>query len=377
MRLLILSNNANGLISFRKKLLKQFLILGMEVYVSVPKNEYSDELESMGCHLIDTPIDRRGLNPIKDLKLLSTYKRLLKELAPNIVLTYTIKPNIYGGLACKKAKIPYITNVTGLGTSIQNPGIIKRIALFLYRLGTKKASCMFFQNKSNMDFMIQNKVGCENKVLIPGSGVDLEEHSYKPYPSETRNISFVAIMRIMKDKGILEFLECAKQIKASHPKTEFTLVGKFDEDAFKESVEQAVEAGIIEYLGFRKDIDYVLSNHNCVINPSYHEGMSNVLLEAAACGRPVIASNVPGCAETFDEGVSGFGFEVKNSDALIACVEKFLSLTYEEQRDMGSAGRAKVEREFDRRKVIDAYISEINKIKTVDNSKEKVYEALR
>ncbi len=362
MRLLILSNNANGLISFRKKLLQSFIDQGMEVFVSVPVNEYSYEIEELGCALIDTPIDRRGLNPINDFKLMRGYKKLIKKLAPDVVLTYTIKPNIYGGMACKKTKTPYITNITGLGTSIENPGIVKTIAMLLYRIATKKASYMFFQNKSNMNFMVSNKVGCENKVLIPGSGVDLGEHSYQNYPDEAHGTSFVAIMRVMKDKGISEFLECAERIKASHPQTKFTLVGKYDEEAWTERVEQAVERGTVEYLGFRKDIDNIIGRHHCVINPSYHEGMSNVLLEAGACGRPVIASNVPGCMETFDEGVSGFGFEVKNTEELIKCVERFIALPHSEKEEMGKAGRRKMESEFDRSLVVAAYNEAIQKI---------------
>ncbi len=368
MRLLIISNSANGLVNFRKKVLESFLLRGMEVYVSVPKSEASDEIEKMGCHIIDTQVDRRGLNPVKDLKLLRSYKKMIKKLAPNAVLTYTIKPNIYGGIACKKTKTPYITNITGLGTSIENPGLLRTIAMFLYRMATKKAACMFFQNQSNMDFMIANKVGCKNKVLLPGSGVDLTEHSYQTYPNEEKNISFVAIMRVMKDKGISEFLDCASRIKAAHPETKFTLVGSYDDEYWKERVEKAAEEGTVEYLGYRKDIDYILGQHHCVINPSYHEGMSNVLLEAAACGRPVIASDVPGCKETFDEGVSGFGFEVKNVDKLTECVEKFIAFSHSEKEEMGRAGRRKVEAEFDRKKVISAYNEAIIKIKTENNN---------
>ncbi len=363
MRLLIISNNAGGLIGFRKKLLQTLLLQGVELYVSVPRDDFSDRIKELGCHIIDTPMDRRGMNPLKDIKLLFTYVKMIKSISPDVVLTYTIKPNIYGALACRKTKTPYMVNITGLGTSIENPGMLRKLVLFLYRTALKKAECVFFQNKSNMDFMTENNIGPAAKILLPGSGVDLAEHTYRDYPPETAPISFVAIMRIMKDKGIEEYLACAQRMKKEYPNIKFTLVGRYDEENWKERIEHDVNEGIIDYLGHRNDIDDILAQHHCLINPSYHEGMSNVLLEAAACGRPVIASNVPGCQETFDEGVSGFGFEVKNSESLIHAVKKFISIPHCQKIQMGQAGRHKMEMQFDRHTVVAEYINQIQHIK--------------
>lgn len=331
------------------------------IYVVSPKGEYFDQLQKMGCKCIDVIVDRRGINPIKDICLFFKYLKLINQIAPTVVLTYTIKPNIYGGIACRLSNTPYLTNITGLGTSIENPGLLQRFVLYLYRVGVNGSQCTFFQNKNNMDYMIAYDVGGEKKCLLPGSGIDLQSHYYRKFPSLETNISFISIMRIMRDKGIEELLECAKQIKHKYPSTNFILIGDYDDDFYREQVEQAHAEGIIEYLGYRNDIDELIAQNHCLINPSYHEGMSNVLLEAAACGRPVIASQIPGCIETFDEGVSGFGFEVCNTEALVECVERFINLPYEQKMSMGIAGRRKVEESFDRNVVISAYVEELGK----------------
>lgn len=360
--ILLLTNNDVGLYKFRKELLMKLISLEWIIYVVLPKGEYFDQLQKIGCKCIDVAIDRRGINPIKDFCLFFRYLRLVKQIIPTVVLTYTIKPNIYGGIACRLSKKTYLANITGLGTSIENPGVLQRFVLQLYRIGVNGSRCTFFQNKNNMDYMVAYKVGGKKKCLLPGSGVDLQSHYYRKYPSTEANISFISIMRIMRDKGIEEFLECAKQIKPQYPFTNFVLVGDYDDESYREQVERTHAEGIIEYLGYRNDIDELIAQNHCLINPSYHEGMSNVLLEAAACGRPVIASQVSGCVETFDEGISGFGFEVCNTAALVECVERFINLPYEQKISMGVAGRCKVEKSFDRNIVISAYVDELEKI---------------
>ena len=201
MKILILANKSTGLYKFRGELLETLFSCGHEVTISVPNGDFVTEMQRMGCYFIDTEISRRGVNPITDLKLLAKYVSIIKSVKPDIVFTYTIKPNVYGGFACQCCKVPYVANVTGLGTAVENGGILQRITLALYKVGLRKAQKVFFQNRSNLDFMLQHKVVKENYALIPGSGVNLERFAPLPYPSEDDGIHFVFISRIMREKG--------------------------------------------------------------------------------------------------------------------------------------------------------------------------------
>ena len=363
MKILILTNYANGLWLFRKELLLAFMEDGYEVSVSLPPDENVDKLRALRCqnkkiNLIETPFERRGSNPIKDFGLFMTYLRLLRQERPDVVLTYTIKPNLYGGLACRFKRIPYLCNITGLGTAIEDGGLLSRLLLCFYRISMKKARCVFFQNLKNKEFMVQRGIAVHNHKMLPGSGVNLREHPLEEYPSEEKEIVFLAVIRIMKDKGITEYLEAARIIHDRYENVRFKLVGEYEEETreyYEPQIKELEENGILSYLGHIEDVGAVMAKSHVIVHPSYHEGLSNVLLEAAACGRPVLASNVSGCIETFVEGESGFAFAVKSTDALVAAMEKMLGLSCEERRDMGVAGRAWVEKSFDRVIVVQAY----------------------
>jgi glycosyltransferase involved in cell wall biosynthesis len=360
-KILILANNDVGLYKFRKELIESLLDQGYEVYISLPAGYYVEKLCHMGCVFFDTPIDRRGTNPITDLKLIFYYKTLIKNIKPDVLLTYTIKPNVYGGIASKSTNTPYLANVTGIGTSINNKGLIQKITLTLYKFGLKKAACVFFQNELNRQLFIDKHIVNGKTKLIPGSGVNLNYHCFEDYPDSDDIIKFLFIGRIMKDKGIDELLEAAQKIKGMYPNVQFDLVG-YCEENYTKRLSDFENRGIIKYHGQQDDVHSFIKGAHAIIHPSYHEGMANVLLEAASTGRPVLASNIPGCRETFDEGVSGYGFEVKNTAALVNTIEKFIQLPYENKKQMGIAGRAKVECEFDRQIVIDSYMEEINRL---------------
>lgn len=362
MKILILTNSDSGLYNFRKELLDEMIKEGEKIYISVPYGNRIEYFKNMGCDCINTDIDRRGTNPIKDIKLFFKYLKILKQVKPDIVLTYTIKPNIYGGIACRYKKIKCIANVTGLGSSFQNKGLLKIFILKLYKIAFKKTYCIFFQNKDNLKFMIDNKVVQGKYRLIPGSGVNLEYHKIIPYP-ENKKITFLFISRIIYEKGIDEYLEVAKEIKEKYPNTEFHILGSCNEDKYTKIINKLEKEGIVIYHGEVKDIREYQKISNCTIHPSfYQEGMSNVLLETLAAGRPVITTNRPGCRETVEEGINGYLVEEKNTDMLIETVEKFINLPYEEKKKMGLNGRKKVEEKFDRNIVINAYMEEIGKI---------------
>ncbi len=371
MKILILTNYANGLWLFRKELLLAFLEEGHTVYVSLPPDENVDKLRSLRCggravRIIETPFERRGNNPARDLKLFLDYRRLLKQYQPGAVLTYTIKPNLYGGLACRLGHVPYLCNVTGLGTAIEDGGALSRILLRFYKISMKKAERVFFQNAKNREFMNRHGIAVHNSGLLPGSGVNLCEHTFSPYPPETEGIIFLAVIRIMRDKGIDEYLEAARVMVRRQAETDvqirFWLAGEYEEESraqYEPVIRELEDSGIIRYFGHIDNVGEVMAQSHVIVHPSYHEGLSNVLLEAAACGRPVLASRISGCVETFCEGESGFGFAIKSADALVQAMEKVLALSGEERERMGRAGRKWVEDHFDRNIVLQAYRDEL------------------
>lgn len=363
----MLTNYANGLYLFRKELLLAFMEDGHEICVSLPPDENVNklrELDMNGRHvqIIETPFERRGNNPIKDFGLFRTYLRLLKKHDPDIVLTYTIKPNLYGGLACSIKGVPYICNVTGLGTAIENNGLLSKILLMFYRISMKKARRVFFQNIKNLEFMNMHRIAAHNSKLLPGSGVNLTEHSYEDYPSEENGICFLAVIRIMKDKGIEEYLLAARSMKEKHKGIRFLLVGEYEEETrglYEPQISKLSNEKVIEYYGHVDNVKEIMARSHIIVHPSYHEGLSNVLLEAAACGRPVLASDINGCIETFEEGKSGFSFQVKSVKALMEAMEKILALSQLKRKEMGVAGRAWVEKNFSRNIIIETYRDEL------------------
>jgi galacturonosyltransferase len=237
---------------------------------------------------------------------------------------------------------------------------MQKISIILYKVAFKKVNCIFFQNTENRQFFIDNNIAVDKHRLIPGSGVNLEQFQVLEYPPKNF-IEFVFISRIMKQKGIDEYLESADYIRRKYPNTKFHICG-FCEEEYEGKLKKLQDQGIIEYHGMMRDVRTILEKTHCIVHPSYHEGMANALLESAASGRPVSASNISGCLETFDEGISGFGFEVKNTTDLIDKLIKFIELSYEQKKAMGIAGRKKMEKEYDRNIVVKAYIEEIEKI---------------
>lgn len=358
-KVLILTNSIGGLHSFRKEVVKTIVDAGYEVTISAPemvnKANYFTEI---GCKVELIDFNRRGTNPVADLKLMLRYRKLIKQLKPVAVLTYTIKPNIYGGMAARLCGVPQLANVTGLGDAVENGGWMQKLTLTLYKIGLGKARQIFFQNESNRNYCIDKGIATERSVLLPGSGVNLQHHTYQAYPVDEGKVRFLFIGRMLRDKGIEEYFEAARVIKGKYPNTEFQVLGNV-EGNYQDKLDALTKDGIVQHLGMTSDVRPYIGAVECTIMPSYHEGMSNVNLESSANGRPVITTDVPGCRETVDDDVTGYLVEAKSADSLIAAIEKFISLPYGDKVLMGQNGRKKVEREFDREIVVKAYLEEI------------------
>lgn len=363
-KIAILANDTTYTFNLRGAIIEKLIEENCEVYIVAQVLKFGEELKKMGCHVIDMSIGRHGKNPFNDLKLLKEYKKILNDIKPNVVLSYNIKPNVYGGIACSQLKIKFLPNITGLGTALEYPGIMQKITLFLNRIGLKNADTVFFQNSENEAFFRKHKLlSAKTKtVLLPGSGVDLKKHKLLEYPKEDESIKFLFIARIMKDKGIDIYLDAAKSIKRRFSNTEFHICGYCDDERYDVILKKYESDGTIIYHGEQKDMIPFFEKANCIVHPSYYpEGMSNVLLESAAHGRPIICTDRSGCRETVENGKTGYIVPIKNTEEVIKAIEKIIKMSNSERRVMGLNGRKKIEKEFDRKIVVEKYMDVINK----------------
>ena len=362
----MLANDETTIYNFRREIVESFVNSGHTVSVAYPLGKHTKEIESLGCNIIDCAVNRHGTNIREDVKLFFNYLKILKAQKPDVVLTYTVKPNIYGSLACQFKRIPYLNNITGLGTVLQKESVIAKLILFLQKIAYRKSACVFFQNQDNYEQLKKKKVIGEkcNAQILPGSGVNLKLHKFEEYPQEEKYVRFIFVSRLRADKGIEELFEAAQEVKDIYPKTECHIVGWYEEQKYEKRIDELEAKGIIVYHGTKtqEEVHQLIKESHCLVHPSHHEGMSNVLLEAAATGRPVIASNIPGCKETFDEGISGYAFEVKNAEMLKKQMIKFIELPYDEKKKMGINGRKKMEQQFDRQIVAKKYLDIIEQL---------------
>ncbi len=350
MKILIATNHSYMFYRFRKELVET-LMQEHEVILSTPFVGHEDNLKAMGLRCINTEIDRRSINPFKDMKLLKTYRKMLDDIQPDLVITYSIKPNIYMGSACKAKGIPYVTNVQGLGTAFEKP-VLSSVVSVMYRSALQKAKTVFFENEENAQFFLhQNIISAQQMKVLPGAGINLDEYPYVPMQDDGV-CRFLFVGRIMKEKGVYEFFTAAKTIKAEFgEEVAFDVVG-FYEDAYKETVDQLVADGVIRFHGFQTDVHPFYEAADCVVLPSYHEGMSNVLLEGAATGRALITSDIPGCREAVEDGVSGYICPAKDADTLYDTMQCFVELPESWRAEMGRRGRERMEKRFSKDAVI-------------------------
>lgn len=363
---LFIVNHNITIYNFRRELAERLVKEGYRVIVVLPVTEETKKITDLGCEVIDVPVERRGTNPVHDFKLFLAYRKIMKRIRPDVVLTYTIKPNVYGGLAAGSLNIPYFCTITGLGVAIEGGGILKKISLMLYKAGLSRVTKVFFQNKENKRVFEEAHIGKGRYELVNGSGVNIEEFGNIPFPDMNKAAEFVFISRVQKAKGVDNYLEMAERIRAAYPDTVFHILGFCEED-YKERLETLTKEGIIRYHGMQQDIRPIMERCQCLIHPSFHEGMSNVCMEAAAAGRVVIASNISGCREIVEEGVTGFLVNPGDTGDLVRAVEYFLNLRYNEKMQMGENGRKKMRKDFNREDVVLKYMEEIKKV-TCDKS---------
>lgn len=336
------------LYQFRRELIEE-LMKRHEVVLSMPFVGHEDDFRKMGLRCIETNVDRRGINPKTDWKLMKTYYRMLKAENPDMVITYSIKPNIYAGFVCGKLNIPFCANVQGLGTAFQKPALAKFVTA-LYKRAFRTVRTVFENEANAAEFTNRKIMKPEKQVVLHGAGINLEHHQYKPYPDNAK-IRFLYLGRIMKEKGMDELFEAAERLHGEGAALVLDLVGFF-EDEYKEKVEELQSRGIAVFHGFQEDPRPFYASADCIVMPSWHEGMSNVNLEAAAAGRPVITTDIPGCREAVEDGKTGILCQVKNAESLYQAMKKALGMTKEERVQMGKAGRRKMEREFEKTVVV-------------------------
>ncbi len=349
MRYLLISNNGGMLVIYRGALIKE-LLKSASVTACVPHGG-EEELVKLGCDIVYADVDRRGINPRNDLKLYKQYKKIIKEVDPDAVITYSIKPNIYGGYACRKLGVPYYLHVQGLGSAFYRKGL-KTVVSTMYRAAAKKAKAVFFENDGNRDLFVNKKIIKKDQaVVFSGAGVDLDAFPLTLMP-EGDAVRFAFVSRIMKEKGVTELFYAAEKLKSEFgDRFELCIAGIF-EDSYEQRVKELHERGVINYLGFINDVASLYKSCDAVVLPSYHEGMSNVLLEGAAIGRVLVTTDVYGCRETVVPGESGLICPSHDAEALYGAMKRVCLMTKGEREKMGKRGRGHVEANFDRNEVV-------------------------
>lgn len=338
---------------------------GHQVVAIAPPDEYSERLSEAGCEYIELPMDQKGSNPLKDFKLMRKMKSVFREANLDIILFYTIKPNIYGSMAASSLGIPFINNVSGLGTVFIRRGITSYVAKRLYHRAFKKSKLVFFQNHDDKSEFLNAKLVSPSVIdVLPGSGVDLNRFSF--HPIHEGKFTFLMVGRLIFDKGIIEFVEACKLLKAEGIDFKAGVAGFIEDDNYlgvpRGEVKKWEKEGIINYHGAVDNVLPLLQKSTCVVLPSYREGTPKSLLEAIATGRPIVTTDAPGCREVVVEGENGFLCEVRNAKDLAKKMKRMINLDQDQLSQMGHKSRAIAESKFDEQIVIQKYIQAIKKL---------------
>ncbi len=371
MKIGIVLNSSWNVFNFRMSLITALQRQGHQVIVIAPKDDYSEKLIQLGCSFIEVKMDSRSINPVKDAFLVYELYRVYKKVKPNVILHYTVKPNIYGTLAAGILKIPMINNVCGLGTVFLKSGLVSLIATSLYKVAFKFPDKVFFQNEDDLKLFISKSLIKKDVTdLVPGSGINLEK--FRPVQengnrTDPKPFTFLVVSRLIYDKGILEYIEAINILRKKGIEARFQILGA-KEPLHKRGIPVAlinawIQEGLVEYLGTTDDVRPVISNADCVVLPSYREGLPRTLLEAASYEKPIITTNTPGCRHVVEDQVNGYLCNIKDASDLADKMQKIQSLKKEELLAMGKNGRAIVEKKYDEKIVINKYIESIEKFK--------------
>lgn len=360
LHILLTVNSAWNAWNFRRALIRAFIDDGHSVTIAAPADEAVGQLEALGCKFVELRMDPRAMGISSALKALWEFGRLFASERPDVVLSYTIKNNVFGALASRGRGIAFIPTVTGLGTAFLSGRLLRLISEFLYRYAFRTLPIVIFQNSDDEKMFVARKlVRSEQTLLVPGSGVDLEHFSPAEFPPASHPPTFLMISRLLRDKGVLEFVEAAKNVKSRYPNARFQLLGPIDDRnrsaVDRQTIESWQESGAVEYLGTTTDVRPHIAAAHCIVLPSYREGAPRTLIEAAAMARPVIATNVAGCRSVVDHEINGFLCEARSAESLSRAMLSFLDLPHDLRTKMGEAGRAKIQREFDEALVMATY----------------------
>lgn len=349
--------------NFVKKLLAQ----GYEVHTIAPHDNYTQYLEEIGCKHHDVKMDSRGANPIKDIALIIELWSIYRKVKPDIVLHYTIKPNVYGTFAASILKIPTINNVCGLGTVFLKKNVVSAFAIFLYKIAFRFPKKVFFQNPDDLALFLNNDlVPAKSADLLPGSGIDLNKFQPAQF-KRNESFTFLLISRLITDKGILEYIEAVKKLKSKGVVARFQLLGGKDPEHKRgiqlPVIDEWIKSNTIEYLGTTDDVRQFINAADCIVLPSYREGTPRTLLEAASSSKPIVATDVPGCHHVVENNYNGLLCKIKNADDLASKMEQMIAFDDATLKKFGENGRRKIEFEFDEELVISKYLNEIASLK--------------
>lgn len=368
MRIAITCNTSWNLVNFRASLIKGWLSAGHEVLVWAPHDTYAAQLSAWGCQVVDLPMQNRGTNPVHDALLIWRYVRLIRRFQPDAICSWTIKPNVYGGLAARLLGVPLLANVSGLGTSFLSGGWLARLTQRLYAVAFRRAQAVFFQNPDDRAlFQQQGLVHEPQAQLLPGSGIDLARFAPATRePLAGRPFRFLMIARLLRDKGVLEYVEAARQLRAQGLPVVCQYLGFVDvanpTAIAREQLQAWVEEGVLAYLGSTDDVRPWIAQADGVVLPSYREGTPRTLLEAAAMARPLIATDVPGCREVVRHGVNGYLCAVRSATALAEAMRRLALLSHADWQDMAYASRSHAAAHFDEQQVLKAYAVALQRI---------------
>ena len=360
MHILITVNAAWNIMNFRRPLVAAMIADGHSVTVLAPYDDSVATLESLGCKFLPLEMNVKGLNPLQDIKLIRRMRKVFRAEQPDAIFSYTIKNNIFGALAARPLSVPFIPNVTGLGTAFLSGGFLQSIAEGLYRRAFRDLGVVFFQNEDDRGLFLERKlVAALQARLLPGSGIDLSHFAATDYPADSDAPVFLMIARLLRDKGVVEYVEAARKVKSDHPRARFQLLGAVDA-ANRTAIDATTvtsweQEGVIEYLGTSDDVRPHIAAAHCVVLPSYREGAPRTLIEAAAMARPLIATDVPGCRSVVDHEETGYLCKVRDGLDLSRSVKAFLALPHAQRAGMGRAGRVKMAVSFDHAIVVQAY----------------------